>query len=199
MSGTPHMSGQQATASEPDDQLDTSDLLDADGEVDVSKIHSVANAGAHRDDRLSASDADEIRERILDGESIPTVAADLGRSRAAVRDHVRGAVEYARGESPEHRPLEFVDGEWRLAVVFVTRHGRVYHTDPDCVDIMRDARRRDRSEAEAWGLRECRHCAEGPSGGNPDKTMVMRLREADPADVAPTEFDREREGGPADD
>jgi len=189
---TPHMSGRRSGGGDSDDHLDSSDLLDADGRVDISAIHSLTNAGAHRGDRLSAAEADEIRERVLGGESLASVASDLGRSEDAVRTHARGEVSYQRGESPTHRPVEYHDGTWRLAVVYVTRYGRVYHTDPSCADIMHEADSRDRSEAEADGLRECRHCAAAPGDGGAKQPSVMALRKADPDAVFPSSSDRER-------
>ena len=76
---------------------------------------------------------------------------------------------------------------------YVTRRSKgVYHTNPDCKRIkgyVNDTW--TVAEAEDWGKRQCKHC-DGFGQPDPDQELMQDLIDADPDEVAPTEFDRER-------
>jgi len=82
------------------------------------------------------------------------------------------------------------DGE---QTAYVTRRSKgVYHTNPDCKRIrgyVNDTWTVE--EAEAWGKSHCKHC-DGFGQPDPNQDLMQNLLDADPSEVAPTEFDRER-------
>ena len=69
--------------------------------------------------------------------------------------------------------------------VIVMTNRRVYHTDETCHWITDRAREWDLDEALKAGRYECGHCH--------GEHLATKLSKADPDEVAPTEFDRERE------
>ena len=68
--------------------------------------------------------------------------------------------------------------------VIVMTNRRVYHTDETCHWITDRAREWDLDEALKAGRYECGHCH--------GEHLATKLSKADPDEVAPTEFDRER-------
>jgi len=97
-----------------DDQLDASDLLGDDGTVDRSKLASLTNGVADRDDRVQASEADEIRHALRRGGSVRGVAEAHDIAQSTVRDHAHGRVSYPNGETPTAPPVAYRDGRWQV-------------------------------------------------------------------------------------
>ena len=78
--------------------------------------------------------------------------------------------------------------------VIVMTNGRVYHTDETCRCITDRAREWDLDEALKAGRYECGHCQADENLGSKQhgERVATKLSKADPDEVAPTEFDRER-------
>lgn len=106
------MTGRGSSASTGETRT-AADLLDDDGRIDPSAVASLTNGIADREDRVQASEASEIRRRLLNGETTTEIAEDIGRAASTVRPHAKGEVDYPRNETPEVPPLEYGPGGWR--------------------------------------------------------------------------------------
>lgn len=105
---TPNMSGRTDDASTTDDGMDLTDLLDDDGNVNISAIKSVTNGNPKP---VSPETCAAARELLADGLTTAEAAAELTIGSTTVSKHARDAC-YHTSDEVDHPPVAYERGEW---------------------------------------------------------------------------------------
>ena len=94
--------------------LDAADLLDADGNVDISKVRSRTNAANGANAHIDAERCAALREHLAETRNAGETARHFGHGETAVRRHVKGECHHDEREvdAPAFR---FIRGDgWRV-------------------------------------------------------------------------------------
>lgn len=91
------------------DTLDAADLLDEDGNIDVSAVKEITNAGNMNNSPVTPGECCMFRHTVRRG--VRPCEIDTEYNQATVRRHVRGACNHEHGE-PTAEYDEDAD-EWR--------------------------------------------------------------------------------------
>ena len=94
--------------------LDAADLLDADGNIDISKVRSRVNATNGANVHIGAERCAALREHLAETRHAGETARHFGHGQTAVRRHVKG--ECHHDETTIDAPtLSFTRGDgWRV-------------------------------------------------------------------------------------
>lgn len=113
---TPNMSGRTDAPTQNDDTLDPADLLDENGDVNISAVKSVTNSPTNRSDSfaVTAETCATARELLVDGMTSKEAARELTIGSTTVSKHARGACYHTRDEV-DHPPVEYDGGEWVIS------------------------------------------------------------------------------------
>ena len=87
-------------------------------------------------------------------EELDAIAADLLETEADTADEILSEQETVIEQTTESEPAESTDSE----VVYWTKNGSVYHTNPDCYHIRNASDVRKGSVAEAGKSKLCSTC-----------------------------------------
>lgn len=92
-----------------DTEVDPSDLLDENGNVDHGKIKSITNSGNGNPRPVTPGECCKFRHTVRRG--TPPCEIDTEYNAATVRRHVRGDCSHDHGETPAE--YDAATGEWR--------------------------------------------------------------------------------------
>jgi len=110
---TPNMSGRTDDAPTRDDHLDATDLLNADGSINLSAVRSITNAENAPAETITAERCAAIREQVLASQHATETAARFGIGSTATRRHAKGDCHHIEA-AVDHPPLCFERGDgWR--------------------------------------------------------------------------------------